>query len=138
MPLIRACRPTQGENNATINCGTTMHAPMRMVACSLERIVIRLASVGIIAALARWNSTMQKAKPTSTWLRNTSRSVAAGSPGCGCGLPPCARTGSRSSCRMHHSATSIGTHSAAVTKNTAWLEKKYPTSPMLAAAMPAP
>ena len=66
-------RPIHGANSATMSCGTTMQAPMRVDAHSLERIVRMPPISGSIAALASWNSRMQPAKTSSRRLLNAHR-----------------------------------------------------------------
>ena len=55
-------RPTDGDANATIACGTMMQAAISTGAHWLERVVTTPAINGSIAALANWNSKTPPAK----------------------------------------------------------------------------
>ena len=54
-----AARPAYGASKATSNCGSRMQAAMIRLAFWSERLVISTAANGNIAALARWNSSVQ-------------------------------------------------------------------------------
>ena len=77
-PQSCARRPTHGESTATTSCGTTMQAAIRTVAHWLDRMVRTLPISGSIAALARWNSSMQPAKISSGRLRSSAASLVRG------------------------------------------------------------
>ncbi len=131
-PHRSAMRPTHGANSATMSCGTTIQAPIRVDAHSLERIVRMLPINGSIAAFASWNSRMQPAKASSRRLLNALRHPIVAAP-----VGSSFRR-STSLVRMRASANMAGAASTAVRKNTAWFETKYPQAPIAAAATPLP
>ena len=137
-PQVCAFLPTQGENNATRICGPTMHAAISTVAHLLERVVKTLPMRGSIAALARWNSMTQPAKMISGRFPAKLSSSAASLPVRRSGIPPQARSGSISRGEIRRSTSRAGTSNAAVMKNTARADRKYPHAPIAAAASPLP
>ena len=116
-PRKSAMRPTHGAHPATTSCGTTMQAPMKVVAQTPERTVKMLPIIGRRAALASWNSKMQPANtsrrrsPSTSLTRDAVAVVALF-----CRFA--------SFVRMRVSANRAGAASAAVRKNTAWFEMR--------------
>ena len=112
-----AKRPTEGENAATTSCGTTMQAATSVVAHALERMVTMLAISGSMAVFASWKKVTHAAKVSSGRLvKRLAKPAVALRPS---SSPPWARTGSISFGGMCLSVISVGTISAAVTRNTA-------------------
>src|SRR5215510_12516831 len=125
-PQRFAQRPTAGENIATTICGTTIQAATSVVAKALERLVMMLAISGSKLALASWKTATQVAKVSSGRLVRSLHEAAAALAVGPLATPPWARTGSTSLSGIRASATRAGRTSAAVTRNTAWLDQKYP------------
>ena len=119
-----AKRPTVGEIAATMSCGTTMQAATSVVAQVLERMVTMLAISGSMAAFASWKMPTQTAKVGSDRLVRSRRSAAPVVAVRPRASPPCARIGSIWFAGMCASAMSVGMVSSAVTRKTAWLDRK--------------
>ena len=94
-----------------------MQAATSVVAQALERMVMMLAISGSMAVFASWKKVTQAAKISSGRLVN--RVINPAVLVRPCARPPWARTGSISFGGMCTSVISVGTISAAVTRNTA-------------------
>src|SRR5262249_34128 len=112
-PHESATRPTHGADTATMSCGTTMQAAIKVDAHSLAPRVTIPPISGSMAAFASWNSKMQLANTNKRRSLNTLRMVAVGA------ATSVFRGRSASPMRMRVSAKMAGAASAAVKKNTA-------------------
>src|SRR6516165_5503155 len=118
-PSPRIGHPTDPWRKPCDNeLGRTMQAAIKVEAHSLARKVTIPAISGSMAAFASWNSKMQPANINNRRSLNTLRTVAVGA------ATPVLRGRSAAPMRMRVSAKMAGAASAAVKKNTAWLETR--------------
>src|ERR1043166_9830068 len=106
-----------------------MHAAIDAVAHSLARVAMTPPMSGSIAALARWNSRMQHAKMMSGRVVRRRGQGAADDGADRSNISARSRYGATSLIRMRASASTVGTTNAAVTRNPAWFDRKWPDAP---------